>query len=285
MIYTVENVDFHSSNFHLHITNKRDLTPFMHSHEFYEFNAMISGECTQNINGQSLTMKASEIIFLRPEDNHQFLSQTPDANVLAFAVKCHHMENFFSVYGKIIYDYFIKSPVPVINFGDQSSDIFSKAYSALLSPDADNREMHCNALLGAIVQFVISKIIPLELNKSYLDDRNMPSPIEKVLKQMSDPALIAEGTTALERLSGYSRPHLCRIFKEFYNITPHEYIRKQRMNLAHSLIIQSELSISTIAEQVGYLNNSHFISTFKQEYGMTPYQFRKHHYKTDANEQ
>ena len=54
-----------------------------------------------------------------------------------------------------------------------------------------------------------------------------------------------------------------------------EYIQKSRMREARRLLLQSTLSISQIAETVGYPSFAHFSKQFKKMNGMTPNEYRK----------
>jgi two-component system response regulator YesN len=47
------------------------------------------------------------------------------------------------------------------------------------------------------------------------------------------------------------------------------------MNMATNLLKNPNISISSIAAEVGYSNYSYFVSTFKKIYGLTPTQYRE----------
>ena len=49
----------------------------------------------------------------------------------------------------------------------------------------------------------------------------------------------------------------------------------QIMRLAQSLLKNTSFSISIIASRVGYVNFSHFAKVFKQEFGVSPSEYRK----------
>jgi two component transcriptional regulator, araC family len=54
-----------------------------------------------------------------------------------------------------------------------------------------------------------------------------------------------------------------------------EYLIQERMRLAQSLLKNTSFSISIIASRVGYVNFSHFAKVFKQEFGVSPSEYRK----------
>ena len=54
-----------------------------------------------------------------------------------------------------------------------------------------------------------------------------------------------------------------------------EYLTQERMRLAQSLLKNTSFPISIIASRVGYVNFSHFAKVFKQEFGVSPSEYRK----------
>jgi AraC family transcriptional regulator len=59
-----------------------------------------------------------------------------------------------------------------------------------------------------------------------------------------------------------------------FNLTPHQYVVKQRLDLACILLRSSDLPILTIVHQIGLQTQSHFTRLFRQQIGMTPKQYR-----------
>ena len=64
-------------------------------------------------------------------------------------------------------------------------------------------------------------------------------------------------------------------FKGVYGVAIYTYMRNYRMNMAATLLTQTEKSIAEIAGQVGYSNSSKFARAFKEVKGVTPVEFRK----------
>ncbi len=60
-------------------------------------------------------------------------------------------------------------------------------------------------------------------------------------------------------------------FKEKFNITIHDFITSVRMIKAQKMLSEKKI-INEISEELGYKSTSHFITTFKKFYGVTPKQ-------------
>lgn len=72
-----------------------------------------------------------------------------------------------------------------------------------------------------------------------------------------------------------SRHALSLAFKDIVGITFKEYLLLFRVTEAKKLLITTDLSVSQIAEQVGYINVNNFLKIFKDREGTTPLQYRR----------
>jgi len=66
-----------------------------------------------------------------------------------------------------------------------------------------------------------------------------------------------------------------RRFRKLFHMTPGEFILKVRIDASVRLLVESDLSITHIAMQCGFYDNSHFTRQFKSQIGISPNQFRK----------
>ena len=79
----------------------------------------------------------------------------------------------------------------------------------------------------------------------------------------------------LSDISGYSPWHLFRLFRHYFDRSPMEYIRRQRMSLCCRLLLTTPgYRIVDICMMVGYDDLSAFNRTFKKYYALTPTQYR-----------
>jgi AraC-like DNA-binding protein len=74
---------------------------------------------------------------------------------------------------------------------------------------------------------------------------------------------------------GISSSHCNRMFKEWLETTPMEYLATQRMNYALLLLEETHLSIKEITFACGYSDPLYFSSQFRKRIGCSPRAFRK----------
>src|SRR5699024_5039184 len=71
-----------------------------------------------------------------------------------------------------------------------------------------------------------------------------------------------------------SKSSFYRYFKNEFGMTPVDYIREKRVDLACKLLQQKENSVTDVSYELGYSSLSHFIKLFKGQTGITPKQYQ-----------
>lgn len=78
----------------------------------------------------------------------------------------------------------------------------------------------------------------------------------------------------IAEMLGYHPYYISSAFKKHEQITLHQYIMKQRLHKALSLISETHLPLEEIARRCGFCSQSHLTRSIKKEYGMTPKEIR-----------
>jgi AraC-like DNA-binding protein len=76
-------------------------------------------------------------------------------------------------------------------------------------------------------------------------------------------------TAALAAISGLTECHLIRSFHLEFGLPPHAYHLRLRLAVAAELLSKG-LSVSTVAYECGFADQSHLSRKFKEVYGLTP---------------
>lgn len=76
----------------------------------------------------------------------------------------------------------------------------------------------------------------------------------------------------------YTQSYFCRLFRENFGVPFLEYLSMYRISKAKTLLSDTSLKISDIAESVGFLDQSYFSRCFKHFIGVSPSEYKKHQY-------
>jgi two-component system response regulator YesN len=82
------------------------------------------------------------------------------------------------------------------------------------------------------------------------------------------------GIDDISHYLGISCSYFCFLFKNQFGETFVEYVTKQRMEVAKTLLSSSDKSITQIGSGVGYQERRYFTKVFQKYTGMTPSEFR-----------
>ncbi len=85
---------------------------------------------------------------------------------------------------------------------------------------------------------------------------------------------------SLEELSnelGVSKSHMVKVFKETLDSTIHKYHTMLKMERADFFLTSTNQSLTEVAFNLGYHDQSHFARTFKRLRGLTPLEYRTKH--------
>ena len=86
----------------------------------------------------------------------------------------------------------------------------------------------------------------------------------------------SSNTVTLENMAsaaGLSVFHFARMFKAATGITPMQYVLRCRLERAREILLTEDVTISEVALETGFCDQSHLSTHFKRMYGVTPKQF------------
>jgi AraC family transcriptional regulator len=129
-----------------------------------------------------------------------------------------------------------------------------------------NRQLAIDALLVEIFS-MMSK------HESLANDKN-PSWVNRV-KDVLHNGEDSMDLPDLARLAGIHPVHLSRAFFKYFSTSLGDYARETKIQRALSLLPNNELSLTDIALNCGFSDQSHFNRLFKYYHQITPLQYRK----------
>ena len=140
-----------------------------------------------------------------------------------------------------------------------------------------------------LYEIIRSKLkIREEIRQKYMKLSVLPEPQQDTFSQVDENFLIKLNDIIVENIAnpsldipfvceeiGMSRASLYNKIKAITGMSCNEYINKIRLERAAILVKTTSKSFIEIADETGYANSRYFSTSFKQNTGMTPTQYRK----------
>lgn len=121
----------------------------------------------------------------------------------------------------------------------------------------------------------ILKVLIDYMNLSYVFERNNSSVFSRVKKYVSDNMASQVKPKDICTHIGISQSTLYKEIKKNVGCSPERFIKEAKIKKARSLLCNTSLSISEVAERVGIPDVNYFIRVFRTETGMPPLKYRK----------
>ena len=116
---------------------------------------------------------------------------------------------------------------------------------------------------------------------SKFDEVGIKPHVEKQRKVHQVADYIAENYDKIDSVASLadqffmSKAYLCRIFREVTNFTISEYINLYRIAASKEFLMDEEMSMTEIANRLGYDSLTYFERVFKKQMTVTPLKYRK----------
>ena len=230
-----------------------------HFHDEYSIALITTGTHSFTCNKDDFVACPGDIRLINPGDIHVcksktwgYITLTPDSNFV---------ENFSESCQKELHN--ITFDKPVIN-----NHKLTKLFIDLNSANKEwQDELMAENILEELIVNLISSYSNNTIKKKEISysKKKLIQTIE-YMKSNFDENLKLEN---LAQISGLSKYHFLRKFKEEFNMTPHTYLLQIRIQNAKNMLLNHD-SLTDIALSCGFSDQSHFTRVFNKIYGMSP---------------
>ena len=286
---TLENFQATDRHYHIYRIRRTEVDHQAHYHNYYQVCYVVSGEIIHRQDFDAVTLSAGDAFIVPPGFTHSlhFNNERTEMYSLAFE------ESLFATGFPQTHGYrFLKELQPGTPVPEQSS------VRLRITLDRDQRRQMEN-LLDCLIQQQLT-ICPTGLSAA-------PSLVASIIYVLAQSYYgQPQNTSQLDKLSGYdstlqqcvayidqhfregvsladlskrfgiSRSSFCAIFPQFSGMPLRKYIASKRIKEAQSLIrSHPERSLSQIATEVGYQDDSTFYRNFLQITGLAPAKYKQ----------
>ncbi len=158
---------------------------------------------------------------------------------------------------------------PVIKYDGISSSLeTAKKIVEECSTASQNDQLKLSSMA---YQFCMNLVADLTVGGSgEMRPKEIDAAVRFALQQFESPV----GVDDMSEAAGLSRYYFSRLFHKYMNVSPGEFLRKLRLEKATRMLQSEQICVNEIALRSGFQSVSYFCRAFKQEFGMSPGQFR-----------
>ncbi|WP_424630631.1 helix-turn-helix domain-containing protein [Bradyrhizobium sp. SYSU BS000235] len=102
-----------------------------------------------------------------------------------------------------------------------------------------------------------------------------PSVLRRAIERLRSDSDADVSLATLASDSGLSRFHFCRAFKDSTGLSPHNWLRRYRLEQAMNMLRDQKNSVADVAAALGYASQTAFAAAFRKLTGETPSDWRR----------
>lgn len=251
-------------NFPVKIRKYRGARLEPHWHEHLEMIYILEGSCSYIVGGKQYFLASGDLAVANGKEIHSFTADAP-----------------LEYYCLLLYPDFFRdvdfSGVMIEN--RVAGDAQVKEYMEELAQLSEASEPGSD-MLQKSVAYSLTAYLRRHYQRERMTRRERELRGAAITRLDRVMQLIAEGygrelsTRDLAAASYLSVAHFCRFFKAEMGKSPLEYLTEYRLERARALLEETELSLSEIADSVGFSDVNYFCRVFRRTLGKSPAHYR-----------
>lgn len=127
-----------------------------------------------------------------------------------------------------------------------------------------------------IIEGLTLELLGTMVRQGYRSDTRPPKWLDRVIERLNDDLNETVTNEELACEAGVHPVHLAAAFRRHYNSTIGDYVQRLRVERAAALLCDRSRTLTEIALDCGFADQSHFTRVFKRRMGSTPGAYRAH---------
>ena len=256
--FYAERLKADNTSFHQHI-------PY-HYHSYYEIYYLLAGSCVHQIGKNEYILNPGDWILIPCDVEHRVYYNSSSHERILFRFTRDYVP--YSLLDEM--RRFKANPPYVVNDGTKADvdNIMFRLLSEYKNHDKYSDEMYRNLLYELIVLFIRN---PSKGTAAEITDLITENTIEYINIHYAKNITLEE----LADLNSVSSGYMSRKFKSDTGLNISDYIRSVRVEHAKRMLVETNDSISEIAEKCGFTDSNYFSYVFKKTENISPLRYRK----------
>lgn len=277
MPHTLDNQRLNIHKIEIHQLLQKDAA--LHSHDFYELVYVLNGCAEQTLGETTMHVKKGDFFIIDYGSCHSY------RNCQSFEIiNCLFMPEFIdktlsgcTSFAQLITNYLIRfnytilSEVPANNVFTDTDGRIKTLFETLLEEYTDRKHGFIELIRCGLIEILVRSL------RSIVDPDKpqMHAATLQLTRYIDEHFTENISLSHLGRELNFSLPYLSRLFHREVGISFQQYLQKTRIEHGCRLLAETRLSITQIAQELGYSDTKHFGKLFRKTVHMSPREFRK----------
>lgn len=163
----------------------------------------------------------------------------------------------------------ILNPASCVNVRESSTMFYLLKTIESIIGTCGEEYKRADVLLSQLIESLVS-LLNKEIRFSTLSDERLAKALDFIHEHYCEKLT----TQYLSNLAGFDHSYFIRLFKKTFGVSPQRYISDYRFSKALGFLLE-KISISEVAERVGFQDAKAFSRAFKKSKGLPPFEYVK----------
>lgn len=241
---------------------------------------VVAGRIVAQIGTDTVRAESGDILFIPPDMMFRVESEDGPASVRGITFSNSIIEQNMDKFDTEVFDmFYIQSKSRAIVF--DSAHAVQLQLSALISTcceEYSTRDVCYKLPIRANIYLIMATLLRFycgsknELDRMIYHNVLRLRPVMNYISEYFKDKIYVDD---LAEMINVSPDYFTKMFKESIGKTPIDYINALRVNYSMDLLTNTEMSMSEIADIIGFCNPNYFHKIFKQYMGTSPLGYRK----------
>ncbi|MDI9862529.1 helix-turn-helix domain-containing protein [Flectobacillus roseus] len=252
----------------------------VHKHTYFEIIFILKGQGQHNLNGNSYDYSEGDVFLVGPEDFHDFeIATLTEFCFIRFNESfLKHSTQEGNTWQKIVDSLLYTSSQSrgsIVHELSEKQKLHHLLYvleSEYQRPESQYFEIIRDNLMRSIMVILARNLLGQSASPIATND-SVEAILRYIKQHIYEPSLLT--IEHLAEVFHYSPAYISIFFKRHTGEPLKQYITKLKMSLIEARLQYSQHSLTEIADEFGFTDESHFCKQFRKYTGKTPTAFRK----------
>ena len=264
------------------IRHPRFTRPYLHRHDYVEIDYVMNGTYTLYFEDEVHHLNAGNFCVISPSSLHDIEIRDDSSVYTIMLRRSTFQSSFFSLLDSddILSTFFRKAltdsqTANYIMFEVENQSLMNGLIQSAMQ-ECHKTDIYSNNCTISLIHLIFACVLRSSGDAPKIHHYQMASDLSSVLHYIRN----NHRTITLSELADrfhYSKPHMCTLIKQNTGVSFSTLIRQVRMSEARKYLTKTDLSISEIAEIVGYNSADNFSRVFRKTNGVSPHEYRRYH--------